>query len=228
MDNENYSVEMYVASGLSMVLQSPDSNGKYSLNHTYYYIKVFNKSSDFVSENYNLKIQSGTQQTPQPESTQTPTPTPTQTPTPTPTQTPVQEVKNIRIKTVSSDTSPNKVNYGAGSFYRFKKDFTVTIKVTDAIGNPVANEPVVCVWQSGSWVEGSANHQRDGSGLTDENGEVQIPINGPAAVGSYSYETDGPVIIRHYYDIDLLAYACGDTVKSEYMYHLAYSMYVDS
>ena len=127
MDNENYSVEMYAASGLSMVLQNPGSNGIYNLSHTYYYIKVFNKSSDFVSGSYNLKIQSGTQ------------------PTPTPTATPTQEVRNIRIKTVSSDSSPNKVDYGQGSFYRFKKNFTVTFKVTDASGNPVANEPVVCV-----------------------------------------------------------------------------------
>ena len=224
MDNENYSVEMYVASGLSMVLQNPDSNGNYSLEHTYYYIKVFNKSSDFVSGSYNLKIQPGTQSTPTP----TPTATPKPTPTPTPTQTPEQVVRNIKIKSVTSDTSPNKVNYGSGNFYRFKNNFTVTFKVTDASGNPVPNEPVVCVWQSGSWVEGSANHQRDGSGITDANGEVQIPIDGPPAVGSYSYTTDGPVVIRHYYDIDMLAYACGDTVKYEYMYHLAYSTYVSS
>ena len=228
MDNENYSVEMYVASGLSMVLQNPDSNGNYSLDHTYYYIKVFNKSSDFVSGSYNLKIQTGTQTTPTPTATPTPTVTPTPTPTPTPTQTPTSVVKNIKIASFSSDTSPNKVNYGSGNFYRFKTTFTVTFKVTDANGDPVANEPVVCVWESGSWVQGSANHDRDGYGVTDENGEATITINGPSAVGSYSYTTDGPVVIRHYYDIDMLAYASGDIVKSEYMYHLAYSMYVSS
>lgn len=229
MDNPNYSAEMYVASGRSMVLQNPDSNGNYVLGHTYYYIKVFNKSSNFVSGSYNLKIQSGTQP-PAPTATPVPTPTPTQTPTPTPTptQTPTQVVKDIKIKSVSSDTNPNKVDYGAGSFYRFKNKFTVTFKVTDASGNPVPNEPVACIWESGSWVEGSANHQRDGSGLTDENGEVQILIDGPPAVGSYSYTTDGPVIIRHYFDVDYLVYGCAGIVKHDYMYHLAYSMYVDS
>lgn len=228
MDNENYSVEMYVASGLSMVLQNPDSSGNYILGHTYYYIKVFNKSSDFVSGSYNLKIQSGSQQTPPPTVTPTPTPTATPIPTVTPTPTPTSVVKNIKIKSVTSDTSPNKVDYGYGSFYRFKKNFTVTFKVTDKSGNPVTNEPLFCLWESGSWVEGSANHQREGIGVTDANGEVQISIEGPAAVGSYSYETSGPVIIRHYYDIDALVYKCGDVIDGVNMYHLAYSMYVDS
>ncbi len=236
MDNPNYSAEMYVASGRSMVLQNPDSNGNYILNHTYYYIKVYNKSSNFVSGSYNLKIQSGAQQTPTPTATptQTPTATPTQTPTPTstptpaPTQTPTSVVKNIRITSFSSDSNPNKVDYGYGSFYRFKKNFTVTFKVTDEKGNPVANEPLACIWQSGSWVEGSANYQRDGSGITDANGEVRISIEGPPAVGSISYDIEGPVVIRHYYDIDDLWYACGDIIKHDYMYHLAYSMYVDS
>ncbi len=226
MDNPNYSAEMYVASGRSMVLQNPDSNGNYILNHTYYYIKVYNKSSDFISGNYNLKIQSGGQQTPIP--TATPTPTQTPTPTPTPTQTPTSVVKNIRITSFSSDSNPNKVDYGYGSFYRFKKDFTVTFKVTDADGNPVPNVPVACIWESGSWVEGSENHQREGIDATDANGEVQISIKGPPAVGSYSYETGGPVIIRHYFDIDYLVYGCGDLIKYDRMYHLAYSMYVDS
>ena len=227
MDNPNYSVEMYVASGRSMILQNPDSNGNYVLGHTYYYIKVFNKSSSFVSGSYNLKIQSGTQ-SPAPTVTPTQTPTPVPTQTPAPTETPGQVVKNIRIKAVSSDTSPNKVDYGAGSFYRFKNDFTVTFKVTDANGDPVPDKPLFCIWQSGSWVEGSGNDTRDGWGVTDANGEVQISIEGPPAVGSYSYETGGPVIIRHYYDIDALVYKCGDVIDGVNMYHLAYSMYVDS
>lgn len=222
MDNEDYSVEMYVASGLSMVLQNPDSNGNYSLGHTYYYIKVYNKSSDFVSGSYNLKIQSGTQSTP------TPTPTATPKPTPTPTPTPTSVVKNIKITSFSSDSNPNKVDYGYGSFYRFKRNFTVTFKVTDANGNPVPNEPVYCIWESGEWVEGSANHERYGSEITDENGEAQITIDGPPAVGRIPYDIEGPIVIRHHIDIDDLWYFCGDITKHEYMYHLAYSEYVSS
>lgn len=228
MDNPNYSAEMYVASGRSMVLQNPDSNGNYILNHTYYYIKVYNKSSDFVSGSYNLKIQSGGQQTPIPTATPTPTPTPTPTSTPTPTPTPTSVVKKIKITSFSSDSNPNKVDYGYGSFYRFKRNFTVTFKVTDANENPVPNEPLFCLWKSGSWVEGSANHKREGIGITDANGEVQISIEGPPAVGSHSYLIEGPVTLEHYFDIDALGYKCGDVINVVNMYHLAYSTYVNS
>lgn len=125
-------------------------------------------------------------------------------------------------------TSPNKVNYGSGSFYRFKYGFTVTIKVTDASGNPVPNEEVYCLWKSGSWVEGSVNHERSTTQITDSKGEIKFTVSDTPAVGSYSWTDDGPIVIRHYYDIDALGYSCGGFSKAENMYHLAYSMYVSS
>lgn len=134
----------------------------------------------------------------------------------------------IEISDFSSDTSPNKVNYGSGSFYRFKYGFTVTIKVTDASGNPVPNEEVYCLWKSGSWVEGSVNHERSTTQITDSKGEIKFTVSDTPAVGSYSWTDDGPIVIRHYYDIDALGYSCGGFSKAENMYHLAYSMYVSS
>lgn len=195
-----YGVEVYNASGLSLILRKPNATGKYDLPAGYYYIRVFNNSETFTSQNYTLRVSTVVPNTP----------------------------KTIKITSFSSDTNPNKVDYGSGSFYRFERNFSVTFKVTDASGNPVSGQTVLLVWQSGSWVEGSANHERRGTAETDANGMATISIEGPPAVGSYSYTTGGPVIIRHYYDIDALAFACGDAVDGVNMYHLAYSMYVDS
>ncbi len=202
--NPNYDVEVYTATGRSVVLKKPNSDGIYKLSPNYHYLRVLNKSTDFVSSDYSLVF------------------------TPYSSGSTSQDVKSIKITSFNSDTSPNKVDYGQGSFYRFKYDFDVTVKVTDADGNPVSGQTVYCIWQSGSWVEGSGNDERRANGITNANGEVKFTVNGPPAVGSFSHTTSGPVIIRHYYDIDALAFGCGNVFTGVNMYHLAYSSYVDS
>ncbi len=57
VSESSYDVDVYLAVDTSMQLMLPDSNGVYTLGEAHYYIKVYNKNSDFVSKDYTLEIE---------------------------------------------------------------------------------------------------------------------------------------------------------------------------
>lgn len=197
LDNSDYTAEIYHASGLSMILDSPDANGLYSLDTKAYYIRVYNCNDTFTSGDYTLTfIPSGT------------------------------TAATIKM-TFSGDMDSEKIAYSEGLHYRFKEVLTPSVIVLDNSGYPVTFQKVSLIWLSGSWNEATGNSEKTADPqITDINGKAQFNLQTPRALGFCSCLVGAAKTFRHYYDIDGIVFKCGNASYQEMLYHYAYSDYI--
>ncbi len=195
---DGYEANVYLTNGQSLFLVYPDKEGIYDLTAGYtYFIHVYSTMDDFVPKTYNLNI------------------------------TPKNIVINsINVIDFTGDMGSEMATYSQGTLYRFKKEFTITVKVQTKNGYGVPNQEVYLLWKSGSWTEESGNDHRGTKATTDDNGIAEITLSSlPVGVGSYSYSLSGPKYFTHYYDLDHIIINTGDYSASMKVYHFAYSIY---
>lgn len=195
----DYELDVYLTNGRSLYLVYPNKYGVYDLTAGYtYFIHVYSVMSDFTSNSYNLKV--------------------------TPNN---MEVDKIELINFTGDMDSDKAEYHLGALYRFKKEFTITVKVQTKNGYGIPNQDVYLLWNSGSWTEESGNSYKGTKATTDDDGIAIITLSSlPAGVGSYSHSLGGPVYFMHYYDVDKIILNAGDRYKTMNVYHFAYSAYV--
>lgn len=197
LDNSDYTAEIYHANGLSMILDSPDSNGLYSLDTKAYYIRVYNCNDTFISSDYTLTfVPSGT------------------------------KASTIKM-TFSGDMESEKVAYPEGLHYRFKELLTPSVIILDNSGYPVTFQEVSLTWLSGSWNEATGNSQKVATPqITGVDGKAQFSLQTPRSLGFCSCLVGAAKTFRHYYDIDGIVFKCGNASYQEIIYHYAYSDYI--
>lgn len=121
--DQGYSAEIYVANDSGgMILIAPENDGKYNLKKdNWYYLKVFNSGSSFVSNNYTLTtFGDGIIPT------------------------------NLRYRNFQGDMGDVQVDYGDGLMERFENSFAMSFTVSDQFGYPINNQRVNVKWISGA------------------------------------------------------------------------------
>ncbi len=111
----SYSVEVYRAIDTSMVLINPEA-GVYNTDEGYYYIKVFNKSTDFVSKDYSLEVLTH------------------------------GGIPSRILVYYDGDMDLQQFSYGYGTLYAFQYTLLPAARVFDRYGNRVANVDVTLEW----------------------------------------------------------------------------------
>jgi len=196
LDNSDYTVEVYHNVGLSMVLDSPDANGLYSLEAKNYYIRVYNCNSNFTSSDYTLTfVPSGT------------------------------TAATIKM-TFQGDMESEKISYNEGPHYRFKEYLRPSVVVLDASGYPVTLQKIRLTWLSTAWNEETGNDEAHQDADIDMNGKAEFNLETPRALGSCSFTFGTAKRFRHYYDYDGIVLKCGNASYQERIYHFAYSDYL--
>lgn len=196
LSKSSYAAEIYYAiDDGSMVLVQSTSSGIYKLGSGYYYVRVHNASDNFVSSDYTLSFQ------------------------------PYGNTASKISVAFNGDQGSNKVNYGAGSYYRAKSKISPTVTVLDSSGYPVVGQSVTLVWQSGCWSENSGNFERKQTLITNSSGKATFSLSLPPAMGKYSYVGGSAITFEHYYDTAAFGVFCGNISNTQPMYHFAYSSY---
>lgn len=204
-DVTGYSVEIYTSDGSSMYLETPQSDGFYSIDvDTPYYIHVFSTMNNFISSNYGLSFEISE---PLPEEPQ---------------------VGNITLSAFNGDLGSDAVRYDYGYRNIFKREFTITAQVISIDGSPLANQRVLLEWESYAWTEESGNRYVYAEGFTNSNGMITFNVTTPVSTGSKSYILDGAVSFKHTYDLAQITVYSGNASKSKSLYHFANSSYVSS
>ena len=194
LNNSDYGIDVYtVDSGSHLSIVNTYGNA-YVLSDNDYYIRVKNKASSFSPGSYSISFVIRD-------------------------NTPY----SMSLVSVSTDTSPNAVNYGQGNYYRSKHSFSSTVEVLTADGYPAVGANVGLLWTSESWIPESGNHTRSTSGITDGEGRTTLQLTLPHAIGYRTYSISGPISITHHYDLDSLLFSWGNYNEGMNLYHLAYS-----
>lgn len=198
LSNSNYTAEVYYASGSSMVLVRPDSNGIYGFNSNYCYIRVYNLNSNFASSNYELTIR------------------------------PYGKTASTIYTTFNGDMGTDKASYPEGTRHRFQNILRPSVLVVDGSGYPVNEQEVKLTWISGSWNDFTGNSQREQYITTDSNGRGNFNLEVPVSLGYHSCLLSGAITFKHYYDIDGIVFQCGNASDQQIVYHYAHSEYISS
>lgn len=200
-----YNVEIYTSDGSGMYLETPESDGFYLVESGIpYYIHVFSNMNEFSPSNYGLTFETAEATPNEPE------------------------VGNIKISSFTSDLDSDIVRYDYGYLNVFKRDFKITALVTSADGQPMANQYVELIWESGAWTEASGNRYEYAKGTTDSNGIVTLNVHTAVSTGSKKYILTGAVNFLHTYDLSQVTVYCGNASTTKKLYHFANSSYVSS
>ncbi len=173
LSNSNYCIEVYSAVGSAMKLVNPGRSGRYSLNRGYYYIRVCNRNTSFISADYTLTVQ------------------------------PYGTTPSKLMVSFNGDMGTAKAAYPEGYYHRFKNTLSPSVLVMDASGYPVPYVEVTMTWFGEDRDNSENEEQSvfaNGSGIADFNYRViresrgyhSYLLSGPSATRHY-YDIDGIV-----------------------------------
>ncbi|MDE7479137.1 MAG: hypothetical protein K2M91_14560, partial [Lachnospiraceae bacterium] len=162
VSESSYSVEVYYALDKSMVLVNPQ-DGLYNLSEGNYYIKVYNKKSEFVSKDYSLQVEEYGY---------------------------IPAKINVYY---DGDMNWNIVDFIDKSDYhytgyRFYQVLLPSITVVDSQGNRVAYTNVAMKWTSGGRRDENGHYQTITKVVTtDKHGMASFRMVTPTALGVRQY-----------------------------------------
>ncbi|MDE7001209.1 MAG: hypothetical protein K2P73_13145 [Lachnospiraceae bacterium] len=183
ISESDYKVEVYYAVNTEMRLVNPVDE-VYNISEGDYYIKVYNKDSNFESKEYSLQIVT------------------------------YGDIP-ARIEVYyDGDMGWNVVDFtdSDGYFYsgyRYYQILNPGVRVFDNRGGRVVNAKIIMKWTSGGRRLTNGEYESmERAATTDNTGAVKFRMVTPTALGVNNYGGVWPN--RHYYDLDLIQFFCGD------------------